>query len=157
MAAPSATVRQDPAGIKLPDGYRALITLEDDPDISFWEKDVKPVGVDGGEPIPQTTMHNDTVETFYPQSLYRFTEATSRVAYDPAVITQIMTMVNRNQVITVRYRDGTTDAFWGYLKSFERDALQKGTQPEATITLVATNMDDSAAEQVLVNVSVSGS
>lgn len=157
MAAPSATVRQDPAGIKLPDGYRALITLEDDPDISFWEKDVKPVGVDGGELIPQTTMHNDTVETFYPQSLYKLTDGTSKVAYDPAVITQIMAMVNRNQVITVRYRDGSTDAFWGCLRTFERDALQKGTQPEATVTFSATNTDDSGAEQVLVNVSVSGS
>lgn len=157
MAAPVATVRQDPAGIKLPDGYRALITLEDDPDISFWEKDVKPVGIDGGEPIPQTTMHNDLVETFFPQSLYRLTDGTSKVAYDPAVITQIMTMINRNQVITVRYRDGTTDAFWGYLRIFERDTMSKGTQPEATVTFTPTMMDDSAAEQVLVNVSVAGS
>lgn len=157
MAAPSATVRQDPVGIKLPDGYRALITLEDDPDISFWEKDVKPVGVDGGELIPQTTMHNDLVETFYPQSLYRLTDGTSKVAYDPQVITQIMAMINRNQVITVRYRDGSTDAFWGCLRMFERDALQKGTQPEATVTFSPTNTDDAGAEQVLVNVSVSGS
>lgn len=157
MGAPSATVRQDPAGIKLPDGYRALITFEDDPDISFWEKDVKPVGFDGGELIPQTTMHNDEVETFFPQSLYRLTDGTSKVAYDPAVVSQIRVMINRNQVITVRYRDGTTDAFWGALRMFERDALQKGVQPEATVTFSPTNTDDDGAEQVLVNVPVSGS
>lgn len=156
MAAPVATTRQDPAGILLPDGYRALITFEDDPDISFWEKDVKPVGIDGGELIPQTTMHNDTVETFYPQSLYRLTDGTSKCAYDPAVITQIMAIINVNQVITVRYRDGTTDAFWGCLRMFERDALQKGTQPEATVTFSPTNMDDGLVERVLVNTSVAG-
>ena len=156
MAAPVATARIDPTGIKLPDGYRALITFEDDTNISFWEKDVKPTGIDGGELIPQTTMHNDLVETFYPQSLYRQTEGTSKVAYDPAVITQIMAIINVNQVITVTYRDGTTDAFWGCLRMFERDALQKGTQPEATVTFSPTMMDDAGAEQVLVNVSVAG-
>lgn len=157
MAAPSATVRQDPVGIKLPDGYRALITFEDDPDISFWEKDVKPPGFDGGELIPQTTMHNDEVETFYPQSLYKMTDGTSKVAYDPQVVSQIRVMINRNQVITVRYRDGSTDAFWGALRMFERDALQKGVQPEATVTFSQTMMDDAGAEQTLVNVSVAGS
>lgn len=157
MAAPSATVRQDPAGIKLPDGYRALITFELDPDISFWEKDVKPPGIDGGELIPQTTMHNDDVETFYPQSLYRLTDGTSKVAYDPAVVSQIIAIINRNQVCTVRYRDGSTDAFWGCLRMFERDALQKGVQPEATVTFSPTMTDSAGAEQTLVNVSVSGS
>lgn len=141
MAAPVATVRQTPAGIKLKDGFRSLITFALDPDISFWEKTVTPPGIDGGDSIEQTTMHNVDWRTMAPRSLKTLTDSSTKVAYDPALYTQILSLINAETTVTVRFADGSTLAYYGYLKSFEPDEMSEGTQPEATINIVPTNFD----------------
>jgi hypothetical protein len=60
MAAPVATARVDPTGIKLDDGYRTLVTFATDPNIEFWEKSVTPPGLDGGDALETKTIHNHT-------------------------------------------------------------------------------------------------
>lgn len=141
MAAPSATARQTPYGIKLKDGYRTLFTFAADPDVSFWEKSVKPPGFDGGDAIEQTTMHNDDYRTFAPRSLITMTESSMTAAYDPAVITQIAALINIETTITITFADGSTWAFYGFLKSFDTNELSEGAQPEASVTVVCTNFD----------------
>lgn len=141
MAAPAATARQDPAGLKLRDGYQSLITLGLDPDIEFWEKVPQPPGVDGGDPIEQTTMHNDVWRTQSPRALKTLTPITVRVAYDPAVYPQIIAAINRPDTITNKWADGSTLAWFGYARSFIPDPLTEGQQPEAVLTLVPTNED----------------
>jgi hypothetical protein len=131
----------DPIGIKLHDGYQILIAFANNPAIGLWEKSVKPPGLDGGEKIDQTTMHNTVWMTASPQYLIGLTDGTSKVAYDPGAWDDIFEQVNANQSITVHFPDGSALAFFGYLKSFEPDDLVRGTQPEATITVVVTNVD----------------
>ena len=156
MAAPSATVRQTPTGRKLKDGHSTKITFARVPAISFWEKSVKAPGIDGGDSVPQTTMHNVTWRTFAPRQLRTLTEVTTTVAYDPALYDSILSLVNIEDTITVRFPDGSTLAFFGYLKQFEPAELVEGTQPEATVTIVPTNMDSSGTEQAPVLTSVEG-
>lgn len=141
MAAPSPTARGVPTGIKMKDGYRALITLSNNTTIQLWEKQVQPPGFDGGDAIEQTTMHNDDYRTFAPRSLITLTEFSVTAAYDPGVLTAISQQVNREQTITITFTDGSTWACFGFMKSFTPQQMSEGEQPEAEITIQPTNWD----------------
>jgi len=125
----------------LEDGYQSLVTIAADTNIDFWEKTSQPPGLDGGEPIPITTMHNVLYRTFVARELITLTPISFTAAYDPAVYDQILAVLNVHTTITVSFSDGSTIAFYGYLQKFEAAALVEGTQPEATITIVPTNYD----------------
>lgn len=141
MAAPTLATRLSPAGQRLQDGYQTLVTFGNNANIAFWEIEVQPPGIDGGDEINTTTMHNSVFRTFSPRSLYTLTPGTIVVAYDPCVYDEIMDEVNFPQSITVRFPDGATLVFFGYLKSFEPDPLVEGEMPTATVTFVPTNYD----------------
>lgn len=141
MAAPTPSARVAPTGIHLEDGFSTLITLATDTNIELWEKTVKPPGIDGGDSIPQTTMHNTAWRTMAPRQLKTLTETTTTCAYDPLIYTSILASVNIPTTITVTFPDGTTLAFYGYLQKFEPSDLKEGEQPEATVTITPTNYD----------------
>lgn len=138
---PSPTARQTPAGIKLEDGHSTIITLAADPDVSLWEKSVTPPGIDGGDAVEQTTMHNVTWRPMAPRRLKTLTEMTFTAAYDPDAYNQLVGLINVETTVTVRFPDGSTLAFYGYLKSFEPQELSEGEQPEANCSIVPTNAD----------------
>lgn len=156
MAAPSPVARQTPTGIPLADGFSTLITVNANPDISFWEKDVTPPGLDGGDPIETTTMHQTKWRTFFPRQLQTLTPVTTTVAYDPNVFAELTAILNINQVFTVTHPDGSTVAFWGMLQTYEPGTNAEGEQPEATITITPTNMDENLVEQAPVYNDVPG-
>jgi len=143
MAAPTPTARATPSGIPLKDGYQTLITIASDTDISFWEKTVTPPGIEGGERVEQTTMHNTTWLTFRPQELADLTECTIVAAYDPDAYDEILAVLNVETTITVTFPDGSTLAFFGYLRTFTPSENARGSQPEATIVIGPTNWDSS--------------
>lgn len=141
MAAPTLTARSDPGGIFLCDGYRTLIAFAADPDVSFWEKTVQPPGLDGGDAIDTTTMHNDDLRTKCARSLLDVTDGQATVAYDPAVLDQAYALINTETSVTWHFPDGSTYTAYAYLQKFEPQELQEGEQPEASITIVITNYD----------------
>lgn len=142
MAAPTATARGTPTGIAMKDGYRALITLSSNTTIQLWEKTVTPPGFDGGDKIDTTTMHNSDYRTFEPRQLITMTPGGGTCAYDPGVLSAIEAQINRKQTITVRFTDGSTWAFYGFLKSFTPQEMSEGAQPEAQVEFEPTNWDD---------------
>lgn len=149
MADPIPVVRQlntqasifGPTASLLRDGFRSLITIANHSDIAFWEKTVKPPGLDGGDAIEETTMHNLVFRTKAPRALKTVTDLTTTVAYDPAVYQEISRIINVPVVFTVNFSDTSLLAFWGYLQKFEPSDMKEGEQPEATITIVSTNTD----------------
>ena len=143
MAAPSTVTRVDPTtlGRMLEDGYSTKIAFAVDPDIEFWEKTVQPPGVDGGEKIETTTMFNSAWRTFAARHLKTLTGGQTKVAYDPVVYNQIITIINVPTSVTVTFPDGSTLDFFGYLQKFEPDDLAEGTHPEATVSFEPTNYD----------------
>lgn len=157
MTAPSATVRQSPAGTDMPDGFSAKITFEDDPDISLWESSVTPPGIDGGDAIEQTTMHNTTWRTFAPRSLKTLSESTFEAGWDAWAYSQLIAMINVNQVLTVTFASGDTLAFWGFLRTFTPSGLVRGEKPMATCAITPTNRDDAGNEEAPVLTTVSTS
>lgn len=156
MATPGPDARSTPSGLPLRDGFGTLYTFANDPDISLWEKEATPTGMDNGEPIDQTTFHNTTYETAWPQSLTKITNGSFLAAYDPAVENQILAQIGSNQEVTTTFNDGSTKAFWGYLKSFIPQRHTKGAQPTAEVEIVATNLDASFAEYGPAVASVTG-
>lgn len=143
---PTPTVRTVPTGYKMPDGYRTVITLAKNPSIEFWEKQVTPIGFDGGEKIDTTTMHNNQVRTADHRHLVTITDGQATVAYDPDSLPEIYGAINEPDVITERYPNGGTYCYYGFLKSFQRSALVEGQFPEATAMFAVTNQDTSGNE-----------
>lgn len=141
MTAPVPASRQTPTGKPLVEGYQVLITITANPSVDFWEKTVTPPALDGGDEIDITTQLNNTYRTTYPQRLIGLGELSATVAYDAAALSEIESLINQNTTITVKFPDGSQLAFYGYLKSFEPQELSRGSQPEANITIVPTNID----------------
>jgi len=151
MGVPAATTRVTPVGTKLDDGYQTLIAFAADPDVSFWEKTVQPPGLDGGDPIPTTTMHNSTYRTKAARSLIDTTDSSVVVAYDPVVYDQIIALLNVEGAITINFSNSDTLSFFGFLQTFEPQEVEEGAQPEANITIAVTNVDPSDGSEAAPN------
>jgi len=135
-----------PSGKRIRDGFPTLINLPAVPGIAFWEKEVTPVGVDGGGPNDTTNMRNTAWRTRQPKKLRTADNVTVKAQYDPKVITDIVAQCNVNQQIEVVYPDTSKLTVWGWLNSFKPDALKEGEAPEATVEFVVSNQDSTGAE-----------
>jgi hypothetical protein len=154
---PTATVRQTPNGIKMDDGFRTLVTLGRVPNAPFWEKSVKPPGLDGGDAIDTTTMHNVTYRTRAPRALKTMTPMTVTAAWDPVLYIDLLEIINVEDTITVRFPDGSTDAFYGFVQTVDPSEMSEGNQPEISITITPTNQNPTTgAESAAVVTSVAG-
>jgi len=136
----TTTARSAPVGAKIDDGFSTLFAFAADPDIALWEKNVKPPGIDGGDPIDITTMHNTDWRTFAPPQLKTLTPMNVTCAYDPAVYDQIAAILATVGWITCHFADGSTLDFVGYLKSFEPNDISEGEQPTASVVIQPTNI-----------------
>jgi hypothetical protein len=142
MAAPAPTARTTPTGFKMPDGWQTLVTFATQPALQIWETTVKPPGLDGGEPINTTTMHNSQWRTFIPKHLVTQAPMTVTAFYDPDVHSVLLTLLNRQDTITVRHPDGSTEAFYGALNKAEKGDNKEGEPPTLTLTITPTNWDN---------------
>lgn len=145
MAAPVATVRQVPDGFMLKNGYQSLVTFSLFPDLFLWEKNVTPPGLSMGEKIDQTTQHNRRVRTAAARKLIEVKDGKFTCAYDTGMYALLDSIVGVEQTITQQFPDQTTIAYFGYMSDFEPSDLEEGKQPEATITIHATNRDPDVA------------
>lgn len=147
----ATTERSAPLGVPLEDGHSSKIALSGDPDIAFWEKTIKPPGIDGGDPFETSTMFNTVWRTMATRSLKTMTPITVVAAYDPRVFDQIVVQMNVNQAITVHFSDDSTLDFYGAMTNFEPNELAEGTHPEATITFTPTNTHPTSKAEVAPN------
>lgn len=141
MTAPAVTARSAPVGPRMDDGHKTLIAFAADPDVSLWEKTVTPPGLDGGDAIETTTMHNNVLRTMAARQLKTLTDMTTMVAYLPAAFTQLLALINIETSITLHWPNNSSLSFYGYLRTFEPGDISEGEQPEATVTITPTNVD----------------
>lgn len=158
MSVPALTARGTPAGNFLSDGFSTKLAIAALPTVSFWEKEVQPPGIDGGEPIDTSTMHNLAWRTFVSRSLMTLTPFTLKAAYDPNVFatSQIQSLINREGAMTISFPDGSTLSFFAFTQKMEPEANVEGTFPTVSITICPTNYDPVAhveAAPAYVNVS----
>lgn len=147
MAAPVATARLTPGGKMLLEGYKALVTQANDTDIEFYEKSSTPPSLDNGDEIDFTTQHNVQFRTKAPRGYYESTPLidvgplTVTAGYDPITYNSAKTALGKPTTITYEWGDGSTLAFYGYLKSHEPNETSEGEDPTTTVTYVCTNWD----------------
>lgn len=130
----------------LPDGFSTIISFGLQSSVKFKEKEVQPPGFDGGGSNPTSTMRNTRYRTFAPKRLMTVTECTLKVAYDPAVLPEIIGMLQANQQLTTTHADGSSWVWYGWLESFKPDSVKEGVQPEATVVLIPSNTNGTGAE-----------
>ena len=128
------------------DGFSTLIGFPSHPSVKFEEKEVTPPGVSGGGAIDTTTMNNTAWRTMHPKSLKSLSNSSITVAYDPEVYTEIIAMINDNQLITITFPDGSTIAFYGWLDEFTPNAQVEGEQPTANCVIIPSNQTDALVE-----------
>jgi len=145
MVAPVAQTRGTPAGIMLDEGFSAKLAVENILTMSLWELTTGAPAIEGGDPIPQSTMHNTTWHTQLPPTLKKLEPFTLTCGYDPNVLSQIIAQCNVNQTLTVSWPDGSTLAFFGWIRKFEAADQSEGTLPEGTLTLEVSNSDPANA------------
>lgn len=134
----TTTARSTPVGTSLDDGFSTKIALASDPDISFWEKSVKPLGLQGGDPIDITTMFNVQWRTFALRQLLQGTPVSGSAAYDPAVLDQILAIISVNGWFTIHHPNGDTWDVVGGLQTFEPQENQEGSHPVANFVFFPT-------------------
>jgi hypothetical protein len=115
-----------------------MIAFAADPNLSFWETVVGAPGIDGGDPVPTTTMHNRSVRTLAPRRLKSHTAFQVQGKFGGATIDQVYALINVNGWITVHWPDETNYSFPGYLKSFQPGQSQEGNPLEGVIEIVPT-------------------
>lgn len=147
MAAPTPTARATPTGRMLGDGYQTLVALASDTNIEFSEVTVTPPGIEGDEPNDTTTMHNVAWRTMAPRTLAKMTDTTVTANYDPSVYNAILAIINRVTTVTIHFPDGSSLAFYGFVKNFQPGELAEGSKPTCTLTIVATNQDPVACTE----------
>jgi len=131
---------------RLDDGFSTLLTFANYPSVKLYEKEVTPPGVSGGGEIDTTTMRNTAWRTKAPKSLKTLSESSATYAYDVAAYTDIVTMINENQLITVTFPDSSTLQFWGWLDEFTPGANTEGEQPTAEGKIIPSNQNATGVE-----------
>lgn len=130
----------------LTEGFPTTVGFAADATVKFKEITVTPPAVDGGGENDTTTMRNTGWRTRQPKKLKTLTNAQMTVSYDPAIYDDILALVNVNTLITLTFSNGDTVAFWGWLDKFTPGEIREGSQPTATIVLVASNQNGSGVE-----------
>lgn len=124
------------------DAHGTVITFASNNAVKMEPFQTTPPGVDGGAALPATTHENTAVHTDCPQILYRITEGGLQVYFDPAVLPEILALVNQNQAITVTFKDGSTWTFWGWLRTFVPDPFVSGQRATATVAISISNLNN---------------
>lgn len=138
---PAVTARTTPTGKWIEDGFPTKIAFASKPAVSFWEKSVKPPGVDGGDAIEHTNMHSLAWRLKGPRKLKTLTDTSTTASYDPAVYADILTLCNAPDSITITFPNGSSISFYGFLRTFEPSDAGEGAEPTASITITPTNRD----------------
>jgi hypothetical protein len=147
MAAPTVPLKNSPVfttpptGQPMNEGYQTRMINSLALNAPLWPKTVQPPGMDGGEAIDVATMWNTVWRPMRPSTLLTLTEAVLVCAYDPDCVMQLLNILNREATITIKYPNFARYSFFGYYRTFEIAAHTRGAQPEATVTVQATNWD----------------
>lgn len=127
-------------------GHGTTFTFGDYPEVVLEEKSVTPPGYTGGDPVDTTTMRNTEYKTSIPQQLKEGQDASGTVVYHISQLSNIMDMINDNQLITVTFSDSSTVAFWGWVADFVPNEVTPTEQPTATITIHQSLENESGVE-----------
>jgi hypothetical protein len=141
MAAPTANARSTPTAQKVDQGFKILISNSANLAVNFWEIEVTPQGVDGGDPINTSTQFNNKYHTKRPRALINAMGGKMKGQLCAGTRHEAEAMINIEGTITEHYPDGSTYAYYGYFKDVKFDAFKEGEKPTAEIEIIETDWD----------------
>lgn len=143
MAVPATTARVQPTGYPLPDGLSTTIAFARAPTVQFWEKTVKPPGLDAGGGIDFTSMFNARYRTMRGKRLLTVSPPSGKAFYDPDCWPALLTIMGRQGEgsVTIHHPDNSTTDIYGYLDKATPGENKEGEAPELDYELVVTNWD----------------
>lgn len=145
---PVSTTRQTPAGIRLPTGFSTKLAFNRDADASFWESlegGVGIPGVDGGDPIDISTMHQVAWRVMTARVLKTLTPFTVVAGFDPkiyGVSDMRENLVNQNGSVTSHFPDGSKLDYFAFLRGWDSPSNSESNMPVITLNVVPTNYDN---------------
>ena len=128
------------------DGFSTIITLGGDPVLTLVEVAITPPDEDTGGPIDVTNMRQIQWRTAVPKKLVSMNPFTFTAAYDPKAYGRFVSVMKKNQNITVTFPDGNTMQFLGYYDKFKPNQNKEGERPTAEVTVVPTNLANAGVE-----------
>jgi len=141
MVAPTPSVRVVPTSWKIDQGYRITITNSADTDVSLFEVEVTPGGLDNGDPIDTSTQFNNKYHTRRPRALMKADGAKIKAQLAAGTRKQVDLLIGVEATITETYPDGSTYCYYGYFKSVKFDTFKEGEKPMCEVEVVETDWD----------------
>ena len=133
----------------LNDGFPTTVTFSNAPSgttLYFQERDVMPPGIDYGGENDTTTMRNTAWRTRQPKKLKTLTEITAECKYDPAIYSQILSMMGTITTIVITFPDYSTLRIQGWLDKFIPGTIVEGEMATATVTVIPSNQTAAGTE-----------
>lgn len=122
------------------------MSIADIPTVNIEIISINIPGINSGGEIDTTTMANATWRTRAPKALKSLDPVTAEVSYATDSWSAINTEIGNNQLMTITAPDTTTFEFYGYVDTFVPGALEEGSRPTATLTIIPTLRNASDAE-----------
>lgn len=142
MPAPAPSARTTPVGVPLKHGHGVKVTFATAAGVEVWEQDVTPPGIESGDPIDLTNSFCAGWRIKAPRKLKELTDGTFSAFYKTSIYTSLAAICGIETTITIHFPDGSSYAFFGYLKTIGQAAHNEGnTAPKLSLTVVATNVD----------------
>jgi len=129
----------------LQDGFRTLVSFNLNPNLSIWQKRIKPWGFDAGGGINTSSMRNASFHTMFPKTLIKITDLTIAAAYDPNLYPEYMAISRLIAGIITTYPDSAILTVYGWLDKIEPSEHTEGEQPMMTLTAIAANTGNAFA------------
>ena len=124
------------AGYPLRDGYATLITIAAAPGVQLYERETTPPALDGGGPIETTSMRTAAWRNKDPKTLKGLGDVMATVMYSTNAYNTISGIINTMTIITVRWPDGATLVFYGFVDKFTPSGHSEGNLPTANIVII---------------------
>ena len=143
MANPATITRVTPSSGYMKEGHSTKIAFSARPQFSAWEIEVQPPGIDRGDPINITTMHNTVWETMYAKVLKTLTSFNLILAYSLEAFDDVTDFIIDavDWSITCHFPGGDKLDVFAFMQSFIPQSHKRGELPTANSTIVPTNFD----------------
>jgi hypothetical protein len=141
MAAPAHSAKQVPTGVEVWDGVGTQLAFAARPKTNFWEVTLKPLSLEGGEPINNTTLLNTVWRTKRAPVLKECPPMSGTAKYDPDVWPDLIALINKEGSVTQYWPDNSYADVFAYLRNFVYQDHKEKELPIANIEIVVTNWD----------------
>lgn len=129
------------------DGHGTLFDFSDVVLTAHMEEQVsRTPGIENGGGKTTTTHRNTTYRTSAGNKLKGIPPTTITVVYAASARSTIEASIGVNQLITITYPDGATEAIWGRIDKFEPGDATTDNQPTAQVTIIWSLRNDAGVE-----------